>query len=102
MNGSFTLLIALLLASQSVACVADELVVYPPVPGLAASAHYKVRVRSASDGGEWQSAFAWEAVCKTNFMKELVQSPAGADITRVFFDDASKKRGLPPTPCLCR
>ena len=44
---------------------ADGLVVYPPVPGLAASEHYKVRVRPAGDGGEWQSAFAWETVCKT-------------------------------------
>ena len=38
---------------------------YPPVPGLAASEHYKVRVRTANDGREWQSAFAWETVCKT-------------------------------------
>ena len=44
---------------------ADGLVVYPPVPGLAASAHYQVRVRTASDGSQWQSAFAWETVCKT-------------------------------------
>jgi hypothetical protein len=69
MNGTITptltLLAALLLASQSVARAADELVVYPPVPGLAASEHYKVRVRSASDGREWQSAFAWKTVCKT-------------------------------------
>ncbi len=42
---------------------AGELVVYPPVPGLAASGHYRVRVRSI--GGEWQSAFAWETACKT-------------------------------------
>jgi hypothetical protein len=42
---------------------AEGLLVYPPVPGLAASAHYKVRVHS--EGGEWQSAFAWETACKT-------------------------------------
>ena len=54
---------ALLLASQSVAH-ADGLVVYPPVPGLAASEHYKVRVRPAGDGGEWHSVFAWETSCK--------------------------------------
>lgn len=59
------ILAALLLVSQSVAHSDDEWVVYPPVPGLAASAHYNVRVRSARDGGEWQSAFAWETVCKT-------------------------------------
>ena len=44
---------------------ADELVVYPPVPGLAASEHYTVRVRTATDGSQWQGAFAWETVCKT-------------------------------------
>ena len=44
-------------------CAAGELVVYPPVPGLAESGHYKVRVRSV--GGEWQNAFAWETACKT-------------------------------------
>lgn len=44
---------------------ADELIVDPPVPGLAASEHYSVRVRSIKDGGEWQSAFAWETACKT-------------------------------------
>lgn len=41
---------------------ADKLLVYPPVPGLAASAHYSVRVREA--GGEWQSAYVWETACK--------------------------------------
>ncbi|MBK8094490.1 MAG: endo-polygalacturonase [Verrucomicrobiaceae bacterium] len=39
--------------------------VYPPVPGLAASGHYQVRLRSAGDGAEWQSAFAFETACKT-------------------------------------
>ena len=64
MKHLLTCLTALLLASQSVARAADELMVYPPVPGLAASEHYQVRVRSASDGSKWQSAFAWETVCK--------------------------------------
>ena len=59
------LTVALILASLFVARAADELVVYPPVPGLAASEHYQVRVRAAGDGGEWQSAFAWETICKT-------------------------------------
>ena len=40
---------------------AAELVVYPPVPGLSGSGHYKVRVRPA--GGEWKRAFAWETAC---------------------------------------
>ena len=65
MKTTITLLAALLWASQSVARAADEWVVYQPVPGLAASEHYKVRVRSARDGSEWRSAFAWETVCKT-------------------------------------
>ena len=44
---------------------AAELIVYPPVPGLAPSAHYLVRVRPAGEGGVWQDAFAWETACKT-------------------------------------
>ena len=64
MKPILTLLSVLLLASQAVACATDELVVYPPVLGLAASEHYKVRVRPAGDGSGWQSAFAWETVCK--------------------------------------
>lgn len=43
---------------------AEDLVVYPPVPGLASSEHYKVRVRSAKEGSEWRNAFALETVCK--------------------------------------
>jgi hypothetical protein len=62
---SFTLLTVLLLAPLVAFSAADGLVVYPPVPGLAASAHYQVRVRPASNGSEWWSAFAWETVCKT-------------------------------------
>jgi hypothetical protein len=42
---------------------ADGFLVHPPVPGLTASGHYQVRVRSI--GGEWRSAFAWETACKT-------------------------------------
>ena len=59
-----TLLAVLLFASLSALCAADVLV-YPPVPGLAASEHFKVRIRSASVGSEWQSAFACETACKT-------------------------------------
>ena len=40
MKHTLTLLSALLLALQAVARAADELVLYPPVPGLAASEHY--------------------------------------------------------------
>jgi hypothetical protein len=55
----FTAAIILLLHGLS---AAGELTLYPPVPGLAASKHYQVRVRSA---GEWQKAFVWETQCKT-------------------------------------
>ena len=36
----------------------DKLVVYTDVPGLAASEHYKVRVRSNATNNEWQETFA--------------------------------------------
>ena len=66
MKPTLMLLASLLLIAPRTACSAeDELVVYSPVPGLAASAHYNVRVRSAGDGGEWKPAFAWETVCKS-------------------------------------
>ena len=55
---------SLFLALQSAAFAADDLVVYPSVPGLAASSQFQVRVRPAGDGGKWQSAFAWETLCK--------------------------------------
>lgn len=41
-----------------------DLHVYPPVPGLAPSEHYRVRVR-ARNSGEWKDAFAWVTACKT-------------------------------------
>jgi hypothetical protein len=59
-----TLIAALLLSSLADLSGADGLVVYPPVPGLAASEHYKVRVRAATDGSGWQSAFAFETTSK--------------------------------------
>ena len=65
-------LAVLLLAPLAGLSAADGLIVYPPVPGLAASEHYKVLVRSASDGSEWQNAFAWETVCKTIKKKSRV------------------------------
>lgn len=66
MNQLATVWFAVLYFSlMAVAHSDDELVVYPPVPRLAASEHYKVRVRSVGDGREWQSTFAWETVCKT-------------------------------------
>ena len=90
MKALTTLLISLLLASQLVARADDELVVYPSVPGLAASAHYKVRVRSAGDGREWRSAFAWETVCKTVEKKSdaYFDSLAGWTNTYVNFETA--------------
>lgn len=55
---------SLALALWPAALAADDLVVYPAVPGLAASSHFKVRVRPAGDGGTWRDAFAWETHCK--------------------------------------
>lgn len=67
-NAILTFLAAWILSLPSVAfaaVVTDDLVVYPPVPGLAASEHYTVRVRSAQEGSEWQNAFAWQTACKS-------------------------------------
>ena len=58
-------LLITLLVSLPAAIAGDDLVVYPPVPGLAASGHYTVRIRPATVGGEWQSAFVCETSCKT-------------------------------------
>ena len=65
MKQRFVLLAAFLFVSYSELHAAEELVVYPPVPGLAASEHYTVRVRANIEGSPWQSAFAWETRCKT-------------------------------------
>jgi hypothetical protein len=59
------LLTLLWLAFTSSLTASPDLVVYPTVPGLPASPHYKVRVRSVAAGAEWQSTFAWETVCKS-------------------------------------
>jgi hypothetical protein len=60
-----SLLTASLLGGMFGAQASTGLVVYPPVPGLAASEQYQVRVRPARNEGEWQPLFAWETVCKT-------------------------------------
>lgn len=90
MNATLIFLTALLLASQAMARAADALVVYPPVPGLAASEHYRVRVRPAVDGEAWQSVFAWETVCKTVDKKTdaYFDSLAGWTHTYVNFETA--------------
>ena len=58
-----TLILVIAVLPLLSAHAANDLVIYPPVPGLAASEHYEVRVRSAGD--DWRSAFAWETACKT-------------------------------------
>jgi hypothetical protein len=65
MKRVFHLLAILLTALAAAATGNDSLAVYPPVPGLAPSEHYQVRVRSTAAGAEWQNAFAWETACKT-------------------------------------
>lgn len=66
---------SLLLAALRVAGDDAGLFVFPPVPGLAASGQYTLRVRSAGASGPWQSAFAWETAC-----------PAVAKNTDAYFD----------------
>ena len=64
MSHARLLVTAVLLAGMAVTHAGDGLVVYPPVPGLAASEHYAIRVRSLLARGEWQPVFAWETRCK--------------------------------------
>lgn len=64
MKPALTLVAAVLLALPSLARAAGDVVVYPPVPGLAPSEHYQVRVRPAGQDTAWQSVFAWETACK--------------------------------------
>jgi hypothetical protein len=49
----------------------NALIVYPPVPGLAPSEHYLVRLRVAQGRGLWISAFVFQTTCKS--------VPAGSD-----------------------
>jgi autotransporter-associated beta strand protein len=54
--------------------IADNSVsVYPSVPGLPASDQYAVRVCAATNGANWQSAFAWETACGTNYGSDTPQ-----------------------------
>jgi hypothetical protein len=64
-NHLFGCLAVLLLFSSYIARAEGELVVYPAVPGLPASGHYQVRVRSATVGSKWRKAFVWETSCKS-------------------------------------
>jgi hypothetical protein len=69
---------------------AEDLTVYPPVPGLAASEHYKVRVRAVADGAVWQSAFAIQTACKSleNGTDGYFDTLAGWTHTYVNFETA--------------
>jgi len=58
------LITAVLIALHSTVTFSADLRIYPPVPGLEASAHYQVRIRTTADGAEWYSAFAWQTECK--------------------------------------
>ena len=58
--------LAVFLIAQWCALAGGNLLVYPPVPGLAVSEHFEVRIRPVGSGeSNWQSAFAWETACKT-------------------------------------
>ena len=54
----------LILACLLVATASGQVQVDPPVPGLAPSSHYTVKVRPAG-GGEWKPVFVMETACKT-------------------------------------
>jgi hypothetical protein len=56
------LLATLLLVLPPLTKAADDLHVYPLVPGLPTSSHYEVRVRAID--GDWRSVFAWQTECK--------------------------------------
>ncbi len=43
---------------------ANQLIVYGPVPGLAPSDHYAMRVRKAAGDAPWQKAFVFKTACK--------------------------------------
>ena len=42
----------------------ENLIVYGPVPGLAPSEHYAVRVRPAGANAPWQTPFVFKTACK--------------------------------------
>jgi hypothetical protein len=88
-NLSCKFLVALFFICHSMAWC-EELVVYPPVPGLAASEHFKVRVRSTNEGSTWQTPFAWETRCKTTENKSdaYFDTLAGWTHTYVNFETA--------------
>ena len=91
MNKQFTTLgTCLLCAVHTLAHAADGPTVYPPVPGLAASRHYQVRVRAAVEGSEWRSAFAFVTNCKdtANTKEGYFDHLAGWTHTYVNFETA--------------
>ncbi|MFM2243030.1 MAG: hypothetical protein RLZ97_1885 [Verrucomicrobiota bacterium] len=65
MKAIFAILATFFLAAHPVAYAGDRVGIYPSVPGLAPSEHYKVRIRPAQEGAEWLEAYAWETACKT-------------------------------------
>lgn len=46
------------------AAATNNLIVYGPVPGLAPSDHYAVRVRPAGTDAPWQAPFVFKTACK--------------------------------------
>jgi hypothetical protein len=82
---------ALILAVYAPAVAEPGITVYPPVPGLAPSSHYQVRIRAVGDGNEWQDAFALETACKSVEKKTdaYFGSLAGWTHTYVNFETAT-------------
>ena len=52
MKAIFAILATFFLAAHPVAHAGDRVGIYPSVPGLAPSEHYKVRIRPAQEGAE--------------------------------------------------
>jgi hypothetical protein len=74
------------LAAFSAMAGSGELQVYPPVPGLAPSDHYAVRVRAVTKDADWQSVFPWMTRCGTNSITDgYFSSLAGWTHTYVNF-----------------
>lgn len=56
------------------AYAAEGLLVYPDVPGLAPSEHFKARVKQVSERDDWSPAFMWQTSSKSD-KKEVEKYP---------------------------
>lgn len=85
---NLTLLTALLLVSMSVALAAGELMLYPLVPGLAASKHHKVNVHSARDLRPTRLQFVTCIKISNPYSNDAVHRAPG-DMSCLFYQNIS-------------